>query len=164
MNKAVFFILTFFPNVIFSQFLAQKSVWPDKFVDYKELPDSLKNNDAVILKETLIFTENTIYRRVAVKILNQKGLDTFKKISLPEDFDLTDYRNPDKQKVLNAISIPSFDVNSFAARIITQNKNIVDLPSEYNIEKVHWMNNFGKKAETIICMFKLEIIDIVDIH
>ena len=105
--RKIFYFLILLPNLIFSQFLAQKEfVWPDKFVDYKELPDSLKGNDAVILKEQLTISETFLYRRVAIKILTKKGLDAFKRIQLPENYDLTNSPNFNKQGYLKERTAP----------------------------------------------------------
>ncbi len=165
--RKTFCLLVFLPNLVFSQFLEQKEfTWPDKFVDYKELPDSLKKNDAVILKEQLTITGNSIYRRVAIKILNQQGLDVFKKIQLPENFDLTGYPNFNKQGRFKDRHIPyisDYSIKYFASRIITPNKKIVDLSSEYNIEKLYWVNNAGIRIDDKAYNFKIDVLEIGDI-
>jgi hypothetical protein len=166
-NKKLFCFLILFPNLIFAQFLEQKEFkWPDKFINYKELPDSLKNNDAVVLKEQLTVTETYIYRRVAIKILNQKGLDAFKKIQLPENFDLTNYPNFNKQgrfKNRSIAYISNYSIIFFAARIITLNKNVVELPSEFNIDKAYWIGSNGQKINDYIYDFKINVLEVGDI-
>lgn len=155
------------PFLGFSQFLQQKEFkWDDNFVDYKELPDSLKSNDAVILREYLQVERNSIYRRVAIKILTPKGLSDFKKIQLPENFDLTNYPNFNLQGRFKDRCIPNlnkFQIHYFAARIITPNKNIVDLPSEFNVENIYWVNSDGKRIDDKIYNFKTDVLDVGDI-
>ena len=169
MNKNLFYLLFLFPILLFAQFAEQKNfIWPDQFVNYKPLEDSLKNQDAVILQEYLKITEASIKRRVVIKILNKEGLNHFKKVQLPENFDLTNTPNFNKigrfKDRINPF-IYSYEINYFAARVIKPNKKIVNLPNNYATQQVFWVKNNGEYIFDIVFNFsfkKLEVGDILE--
>jgi len=169
--RNIFYFLIFLPNIIFSQFSEEKEfAWPDRFVNYKELPDSLKNSDAVILKEQLEITESSIYRRVAIKILTQKGLDHFKKIQLPENYDLTNTPNFNKQgRFKNRINPYIYTykgdilTKQILARRITPKQKIIDLPLSFSTKKIFWVNTDGEKFYDDIYDFNFETLQMDDI-
>ena len=107
--------------------------WGDNFVNYKQVPDSLKEEDAVILKEQLDLSDDYIKRRVSIKIQNADGIKAFQKIQLPENFDLTNFPNFSKQGHFKDRKVPpiyKYEAYYFSARIIKPNKRIINLQPE----------------------------------
>ena len=159
MNKILIYFLVLFPTLLLAQFNEQQNItWPDKYADYKELPDSLKNSDAVILNENLTVTQTHVETRVAIKILNEKGLEHFKNLQLPQNFDLTNSPNFNKQgRFKNRINpFALCTVNYFIARIIKPNKKIIELPLKYKTSKVFWIKNNGEHLDDKVYDFDFE--------
>ena len=110
-------------------FKSENYTWPDANKNFDIIPDSFKNDGAVILNDdiTLNFSDAIVKRRQAVKILNEQGLNYFKSVSLPQNFDITNQNNPYyKQGRFAKRLIPfiyDFKISYFAARII-RNKTI----------------------------------------
>ena len=166
MNKILLCFLTLFPTLLFAQLSNQKDItWPDKFTDYKELPDSLKNNDAVILNENLSIKGTRIETRVAIKILNQNGLNNFKNIQLPQNFDLTNLPNFNKQGRFKTRKNPFVEctINYLIARIIKPNKKIVELPIKYTTNKTYWIKGNGERLYEKVYDFTFDNLQIGDI-
>ncbi|MGZ6542807.1 MAG: hypothetical protein ACXVDQ_12405 [Bacteroidia bacterium] len=130
------------------------------------MPDSFKNDDAVVLKEQITLTENSIYKRIAIKVLTRKGVDAFKKVRLPENFDLTGMPNFNRQGRFKDRTIPyiyNYEIAFFASRIISPAEKIIDLPSEFSVENTYWINNKGEKVDDKIYDFKVDILEPGDI-
>lgn len=124
--------------------------WPDVNKNFDVIPDSFKNDGAVILTDDIIlnFSDDFVKRRQAVKILNEEGLNYFKTISLPQNFDITNQNNPYyKQGRFSKRLIPfiyEFKISYFAARII-RNKTITEIPVKVSTNKVFWVKYDGEK-------------------
>lgn len=132
--------------------------WPDRFANYAPLPDSLKAEDAVILKERIELSNYTLFHRVAVKVLTAKGIEGFKHITLPENFDLSNTPNFNVQgrfKDRNFAFFQTFKIRYFCARVIKSPKKIVELPLSYSSKKTEWLRQNGERMEDIIYTFNI---------
>ncbi|MGZ3883244.1 MAG: hypothetical protein ACXVPQ_00705 [Bacteroidia bacterium] len=148
MRHNVFLFLLLLPFFISAQSfpLQDEFAWDDNFVNYKPLPDSLKTADAVILREQLDIGSTYIKRRVAVKINSEKALNEFSSLQLPENFDLTNYPHLNKQGRFKNRKDPfiySYKIQYFAARVIKNNKKIIDVKPKHQAKKVMWINLHG---------------------
>jgi hypothetical protein len=143
--------------------------WPDnnKYLT-EHIPDSLKNEDAVILKDQveLNLSQSYIKRRQAVKILNEAGLDYFSSITLPQEFDITRSHSPVyKQGRFSEKNIPyiqEYKISYFAARII-RNKIIMELPAKVYTDKVYWIQKDGERIYDYAYHFIIEGLQVNDI-
>ncbi|MEO8761094.1 MAG: hypothetical protein ABI388_07340 [Bacteroidia bacterium] len=166
MNKILLCFLILLPNLFLAQFTEQVGIaWPDKFTDYKELPDSLKKNDAVILNENISITKTEITVRTAIKILNENGLAHFKNLQLPQNFDLTNSPNFNKQGRFKDRINPflEFTVDYFIARIIKPNKKIIELPIKYKANKTYWIQHNGERLYEKVYDFTFDNLQVGDI-
>ncbi len=105
-------------------------------------------------------------RRIVIKILNKESLNHFKKVQLPENFDLTNAPNFNRigrfKDRINPF-IYSYEINYFAARIIKPNKKIVDLSNNYTTQKVYWIKNNGERVYDNVYNFSFENLEVGDI-
>ena len=170
----ILFLLLLFTNIsIKSQdltFLNEHYAWPDNNKIFEAIPDSFKQDGAVILSDdiSLDFSQNIIKRRQAIKILSEEGLSYFKAISLPQNFDITQQNTPYyKQGRFSKRIIPfiySYRINYFAARII-RNKTITEIPVKVTTKKVYWVKNDGERVydyEYIMSFEDLLVGDIIE--
>jgi len=167
------YLCLFIINNIQSQNLAFKSesyIWPDANKSFDAIPDSFKSDGAVILADdvNLIFSENVVKRRQAVKILNEQGLKYYKSISLPQNFDITNVNNPtNKQGRFSKRNIPfiyEYKISYFAARII-RNKTITEIEPKVSTSKVYWVKYDGERIydyEYIFDFTDLQVDDIIE--
>ncbi|HWY10623.1 MAG TPA: hypothetical protein VN026_04815 [Bacteroidia bacterium] len=140
--------------------------WPDKFVNYKKVPDSLNTEDAIILKEVVTYGNDFISRRIAIKIQNNEGLAKFKKIQLPENYDLTNYPNENKLGRFKGRKDPfiySYAPKYFAARIIKPNRKIIDLQINVASSKVYWVVTGGERIYDFLYNIDIENLEAGDI-
>ena len=144
--------------------------WPDQVKKFEAIPDSFKNEGAVILKDhiSLNFTAQNISRRIAIKILNVEGLNYFKTVSLPQSFDITRINNSIyKQGRFCELTTPfvrEYKLNYFAARII-RNNIITEIPVSVATKKVYWLAKDGERIYDfeISCNFdQLDVGDIIE--
>lgn len=148
-------------------FLSEYYKWPDNTKTFEEIPDSLKD-DAVILSDdiTLNFPERFIKRRQAIKILNEEGLNYFKSISLPQNFDITQVNNPlYKQGRFSSRTIPfiyEYKITYFAVRII-RNKTIIEFVPKVSTEKVYWVQYDGERVYDYEYKFGFEPLEVNDV-
>lgn len=151
-------------------FQSEYYTWPDQNKNFDVIPDSLENDDAIILNDDidLNFSEHFIKRRQSVKILKQKGLAYYKTITLPQNFDITKVNNPTyKQGRFSKRIIPfiyEYKISYFSARII-RNKTIIDLPLKVSTNKVCWVKSDGERLfdyEYIFDFSDLEVGDIIE--
>jgi hypothetical protein len=143
--------------------------WPDNNKHLTEIiPDSLKKEGAVILKDDieLNFSERYIKRRQAVKILNEAGLDYFSAITLPQEFDITRAHHPIyKQGRFSGTCIPyihEYAISYFAARII-RNKTIIELPASVSTTKLYWVQKDGERIYDYAYDFNIVGLQVNDI-
>lgn len=164
-------ITLFFSQTLQSQNLNFKSenyTWPDANKNFDIIPDSLKNDGAVILNDdiTLNFANAFVKRRQAVKILNEEGLNYFKSVSLPQNFDITNQNNPYyKQGRFAKRLIPfiyDYKISYFAARII-RNKIITEIPVKVTTNKVYWVKYNGEKTYDYEYVFDFNDLQVGDI-
>lgn len=172
LSLSLLFTLLYF-QILKSQDLNFKTEiynWPDQVKKFEAIPDSFKNEGAVILKDeiNLYFYSKNISRRTVIKILNEEGLNYFRTISLPQNFDITRSNNSiNKQGRFSRLSIPfirEYKVNYFAARII-RNNIITEIPISVKTKKVYWVAKDGEHIYDyeIACSFnQLEIGDIIE--
>ncbi len=144
--------------------------WPDNIKVFDAIPNSFKNDDAVILKDDieLNFPERYIKRRQSVKILNETALSYFSSVTLPQNFDITKVNNSIyKQGRFCKRSIPNihkYKIKYFAVRII-RNKIITELPVNVATNKVYWVEKGGERTpdyEFVFSFDNLEVNDIVE--
>ncbi len=172
MDRIIYILLfSFFSVAIKAQdmsFLNEVYTWPDHTKTIALIPDSLKQESAIILRDdiSLNYKEQYIKRRQSIKILNQDGLDYFKTITLPQNFDITRLNNPViKQGRFNNRSIPyvsSFKIDYFSARIIRQ-KNITDLPVQITTDKLYWVKPDGERVFDYAYHFNFSDLQVGDI-
>ena len=172
LSLSLFFTLFYF-QILKSQDLTFKTEtysWPDQVKKFESIPDSFKNEGAVILKDniSLNFTERNITRRIAIKILNVEGLNYFKTVCLPQNFDITRINNSINKQgrfcELNSPFVKTYKINYFAARII-RNNVITEIPVSVNTKKVYWLAKDGERIYDfeISCSFdQLDIGDIIE--
>lgn len=170
MKRVIFVILIFIPVIMFSQspaFPGQRDFqWPDYNFSYNAVPDSLKNEDAVILNEQLTVTDSKIRRRVVVKIQTEAALQEFKIIQLPENFDLTNSPNWYLQGRFKGRKDPfiyAFKISYFAARVIKPNKKHNEQPLKFKSEKVCWIDWDGTRVYDYLHNFDIEELEVGDI-
>lgn len=163
------FILLF--NTLKAQDLSFKSEsieWPDNFKIHDAIPDSLKNNEAVILNDQLIVNliEGTIIRRQAIKVLKAEGLAKLKTLSLPQNMDITAQENSFyKQGRFSTRTIPfiySYKIDYFSARIL-RNRKIYDLPLDVTTKKNYWVKRDGERVSDYEYNFHFEDLNAGDI-
>ncbi len=151
-------------------FKTETYTWPDQVKKFESIPDSFKNEGAVILKDeiNLFFYSKNISRRTAIKILNIEGLNYFKTVCLPQNFDITRLNNTiNKQGRFSKLTIPflrEYKLNYFAARII-RNNVITEIPVSVKTKKVYWVAKDGEHIYDyeIACSFdQLDIGDIIE--
>lgn len=170
----ILFLVFLFISISFKSqnltFLDERYTWPDNNKIFEAIPDSFKNEDAVILNDDihLDFYQNSIKRRQAIKILNEQGLNYFKSISLPQNFDITQQNNPYyKQGRFSKRLIPyiyNYKINYFSARII-RNKTITEIPVKVTTNKVYWVQYDGERIydyEYIVSFEDLLVDDIIE--
>lgn len=149
-------------------FLSEQYTWPDFNKNFDAIPDSFKNDDAVILSDdiNLNFPEHFIKRRQSVKILNNKGLNYYKTTTLPQNFDITTQNNPTyKQGRFCKRLIPfiyEYKIVYFAVRII-RNKTIIELPLKVSTNKVYWVKNDGERLYDYEYIFDFEDLQVDDV-
>lgn len=132
--------------------------WPDNNANFDKIPDSLKNEDAVILKDDISITETSVKRRVAVLILTEEAVQKFSTIQLPENFDLTN--NPNFKKIGRFSDrkdpyIYSFKPQYFAARVLSSGKHFQDADVNMNVNKVVWVDYDGQRISDYISGFNI---------
>lgn len=164
---AVILSLMFCINVWSQNFPGQKDFqWPDQFVNYITVPDSLKNEDAVILSEQLIVAGGSIWKRIAIKIQNEEGLKNLRSLQLPENFDLTNPSNLYAQGRFKGRKDPfiySFKINYFGVRILKPDKSFEDITPKYKSEKVCWVNTSGHRIYDYVHNFGFDDLKVGDI-
>lgn len=149
-------------------FTSERYNWPDQNKKFENIPDSFLRADAVILKDeiTLNFKGNNINRRTSIKILNLAGLNKFKKVILPQKFDLTHIDNNYwKQGRYSDIQVPyirEYKINYFAARIIRKNI-ITEIPIPIDTKKVFWNSDNGEHLYDYEYIFNFLDLDVGDI-
>ncbi|MBI3520577.1 MAG: hypothetical protein HY062_14660, partial [Bacteroidetes bacterium] len=169
-------VLLLFLQISFSiksqdlMFMDERYSWPDNNKIFEAIPDSFKNEGAIILNDdiNLDFSQNVIKRRQAIKIVNEEGLSYFKSISLPQNFDITQQNTPYyKQGRFSKRLIPyiyEYKIKYFAARII-RNKVITEIPVKVTTNKVYWVKNDGERIydyEYIMNFEDLQVNDIIE--
>ncbi len=168
MKRGVVIILNFLVYLTVAQnFPGQKDfIWPDNFVNYKKVPDSLNTEDAVVLKEVVACGNNFISKRIAIKIQTGDGIDKFKKIQLPENYDLTNSLNENKFGRFKGRKDPfiySYKPHYFAARIIKPNRKIIDLSINITSVKVYWIVTGGERIYDFLYNIELGDLEVGDI-
>ncbi len=152
------------------QFLSENYTWPDFNKNFGQIPDSFKNDGAVILNDeiNLNFPDHYIKRRQAVKILNEEGLSHYRSISLPQNFDITRLNNPTyKQGRFNKRNIPyiyEYKISYFSARI-HRGKTLTEIPVKVTPNKVYWVKYDGERVydyEYIFDFTDLMVDDIIE--
>ena len=151
-------------------FITETYNWPDQAKKFESIPDSFKNEGAVILKDniSLNFAAQNISRRIAIKILNKEGLNYFKTVCLPQNFDITRINNSIYKQgrfcELHSPFVKAYKINYFAARII-RNNVITEIPVSVSTKKVYWIAKDGERIYDfeISCSFdQLDIGDIIE--
>ncbi len=142
--------------------------WPDTKKVFEVIPDSLKDNGAIILNDEieLNFPLRNIKRRQSIKILNEQGLNYFRSISLPQNFDITKLNNPVyKQGRFSKRGIPfirEYKISYFAARII-RNKIVYELQTNVKTNKVYWVKSDGERVYDYEYVFNFDDLLVDDI-
>lgn len=142
--------------------------WPDRIKNIEQIPDSFKNDDAVILNDELVlnFSLGFIKHRQAIKILNSDGLNYYKSISLPQNFDITHINNPKyKQGRLSKITAPyikSYKINYFACRILRKN-TLTEIPVDVTTRKIFFIKHDGERIYDYEYIFNFNDLDVGDV-
>lgn len=164
-------LISLFVNVIRGQnlnFRNENYNWPDANKKFDAIPDSFKNDGAVILTDdiNLNFAEHFVKRRQAVKIQSEDGLAHYKTVSLPQNFDITNLNNPSyKQGRFSKRLIPfiyEYKITYFAARII-RNKVITEIPVKVSTSKQFWIKYDGERVYDYEYLFGFEELEVGDI-
>ena len=167
------YLITLYLHAVKAQnlnFRNENYTWPDANKNFDAIPDSFKNDDAVILTDdiTLNFAEHFIKRRQAVKIQSEDGIAYFQSVSLPQNFDITNQNNANyKQGRFAKRLIPfiyEFKISYFAARII-RNKVITEIPVKVSTNKQFWVKYDGERIydyEYLLNFENLEVGDIIE--
>jgi hypothetical protein len=155
-------------NLSSQNFPGQKDfVWPDYNTNYVKVHDSLKDHDAVILKEELLVTDDVIRKRCVIQIQNKAGAEAFSKIQLPENFDLTNPPNWYEQGRFKGRKDPfiyGYKIKYFSARIIKNGqKKFSELTFDAKPEKVCWVDFDGGRIYDNIFHFTSDYIEPGDI-
>ncbi|MBK7667115.1 MAG: hypothetical protein IPJ32_07005 [Sphingobacteriaceae bacterium] len=139
--------------------------WPDYFANYT-VPDSLKNEDIVVLNEHVTITDDIIRKRVAIKIQTEEGLRNVKTLQLPENLDLTNAPNwyvQGRFKDRKDPFIYKYKINYFAGRLSQAVKKSSELSIDYKNEKVFWVDNDGRRVYDYIHNFNFGDLSVGDI-
>jgi hypothetical protein len=164
-----FFFLVFcvFPQKL--KFPEQSDfLWPDNTVKYPELPGDFNNQDMVALNDVIELKDGMLYRRVTIKLINEKGVKKMSTLRLPEDLDLINFSNGYRQGRFKDQSTPfcyTYEIKYFAARTI-RNRRINELSPTCSKGKVFWVRSDGSRIKQDIFDFSLgdvEVNDIVEI-
>lgn len=166
-KNLTFFCILLFANCWSQNFPGQRDFqWPDYFVNYMDVPDSLKDEEAIILNEQLVITDNIIRKRIAIKIQNERGLERLRQLQLPENFDLTNPPNWYSQGRFKGRRDPfiySYKINYFSARILKPNKKFEEITVKCKSEKVYWVDTTGRRIYDYIHDFNFEDLSVGDI-
>jgi hypothetical protein len=168
MRRVILFFVVFIPTLLPSQTFPEQVdfSWPDTPKEVVIIPDSLKTEGAVILRDELVLTDKQIKRRMAVLIQNADGLREFNLIQLPENFNVTNYPNVNRQGRFMKNKHPyiySYGIQYFAARIIKPNKKIIELPINYKVDKGYSVYSNGDVVKETIYNFSMDKIETGDI-
>ncbi len=149
-------------------FTNESYIWPDKNKIFEQIPDSFKNEDAIILNDELIlnFSLGFIKRRQAIKILNADGLNYYKSISLPQNFDITKINNSKyKQGRLSKITLPyvrEYKISYFACRILRKN-TLTEIPVNITTNKIFFLKYDGTRLYDYEYIFDFNDLDVGDV-
>lgn len=162
MRNPLFVVFIWLSSNLMSQnFPGQKDfTWPDYNTNYESVPDSLKDHDAVILKEELLVTDDIIRKRCVIKLQNRNAAEAMSEIQLPENFDLTNPPNWYEQGRFKERKDPfiyGYKINYFSARIIKKGeKKFSEIAFSSKTEKVCWVNFDGQRVYDNIFKFSLD--------
>jgi len=148
-------------------FLSEYYTWPDSKKTFDAIPDSLKDDAVILIDDVdLNFPEKYIKRRQSIRILNERGLNYFRSISLPQNFDITQLNNSlYKQGRFSNRTIPfiyDYKIRYFAMRII-RNKAVFEIPLKVSTNKVYWVKNDGERIYDYEYKFALDNLEINDV-
>lgn len=171
MKKKILFLLTsFFSLVLFSQklkFPEQKEfVWLDSNFIYPVIPDSLINEDVVIIKDEFSLVDRILTRRVVLKVLSKEGIKKASHFVLPEDMDLVNFSNENRLGRFKNQRTPfcyTYNIKYFSARVIRLSRGPIDVVTSCTNSEAYWVGFDGQRIKQQVFDFKIDDIGINDI-